>query len=219
MNSRDRVIAALRHQPVDRIPMGEFAVDYDTVEAVLGRKSYLRNKADSTIALWEGRRDEVAQSWREDFIDFYRRMDCFDILNNASMACGQLPPRDYMPDPPRKIDAATWEDRHGRICKFSETTHDITMVHDPAAAERVFTVEQFADAPPPAAPDASVFEVLDATLAEFAGHRFLCGQSGGEAGWALVGGMERGLMMFIEQPEVVRAAIDRAQRDADAADD
>lgn len=218
MNSRQRIVAALRHEPVDRIPYGEFAVDYDTVAAVLGRDTFLRNKAGSTIAFWEGRRDEVAQSWREDFVEFYRRMDCFDILNVAAMAGGLLPPRDYQPDPPQKIAPGTWQDRQGRVYKYSPTTNDITCVDDPVAREAVFTAAQFDSAPPRTRPDDSVYEVVDALIAAFRGERFLCGPSGGETGWTLVGGMERGLMMFIDQPDVVRAAIARATRDANAAD-
>ncbi|MBN2582778.1 MAG: hypothetical protein JXL80_06885 [Planctomycetes bacterium] len=218
MNSRQRVIAALRHEPVDRIPYGEFAVDYDTVAATLGRETFLRNKAGSTIALWEGRRDEVAQSWREDFIEFYRKMDCFDILNVAAIAGGLLPPKNYEPDPPRKIADDTWQDRHGRVYKFSPTTNDITCVDDPVARNAVFTTAQFDDALLPAEPDPSVYEVVDALIAEFRSERFLCGHSGGEAGWTLVGGMERGLMMFIDQPDVVKAAIRKSTRDGNAAD-
>lgn len=213
MNSHERVIAALRHQPVDRVPYGEFSVDSDTIAKVLGHPTYVRNKADSQIALWEGRRDEVAQSWREDYIAFYRKMDCFDVLSVCALACGLLPPKGYTPDPPRRIDAETWEDRHGRVYKYSAATHDITMVHDPQMWTRTFTVGQFADAPLPTPPDESVYEVVDALIAEFRGERFLCGHSGGEAGWQLVGGMERGLMMFIEQPEVVKAAIATELRD------
>ncbi len=207
MNSRQRVIAALRHEPVDRVPYGEFAVDFDTVSAVLGRETFLRNKAGSMVALWEGRRGEVAQSWREDFIEFYRKMDCFDILNVCAMAAGLLPPEDYEPDPPRKIGEGTWQDRQGRVFKYSSTTHDITCVEDPVARQGRWTVEQFDDAPPPQPSDPSVYEVVDALIAEFRGRRFLCGPSGGEAGWTLLGGMERGLMMFIEGPEVVKSAI------------
>lgn len=218
MNSRQRVIAALRHQGVDRIPFGEFAVDFDTVARVLGRETYLRNKAGSTIALWEGRRDEVAQSWREDFIEFYRKMDCFDIVHPAPMASGLLPPADYQPDPPRKIDEGTWQDGQGRVFKYSATTNDITCVDDPVARAAEFSVEQFRDAPLPEPPDESVYEVLDAQIAAFAGERFVCGHSGGEAGWFLLGGMERGLMAFIEQPDVVKAGIDRHVRAAKAAD-
>ena len=218
MTGRERVIAALRHQPVDRVPYGEFSVDFDTVSAVLGRETFLRNKAGSMIALWEGRRDEVAQSWREDFIEFYRKMDCFDILNVCAMAAGLLPPKDYQSDPPRKIDEGTWQDRHGRVFKYSSTTHDITCVEDPVARQGRWTVEEFDDASPPEPPDPSVYEVVDALIAEFRGQRFLCGPSGGEAGWTLLGGMERGLMMFIEAPEVVKAAIRRNVRDGQVAD-
>ena len=207
MNSRERVIAALRHQSVDRVPYGEFSVDSDTIAKVLGHETFVRNKAGSQIALWEGRRDEVAQSWREDYIAFYRKMDCFDILNVSALAAGLLPPKDYTPDPPRKIDSETWEDRQGRVYKYSGATRDITMVHDPETWTRQFTVEQFEKAPLPTAPDESVYEVVNALIAEFRGKRFLCGHSGGEAGWQLVGGMERGLMMFVDQPEVVKAAI------------
>lgn len=218
MNSRQRIIAALRHEPVDRIPYGEFAVDYDTVAAVLGRETYVRNKAASMIALWEGRRDEVAQSYLEDFKAFYRKMDCFDILNVCAMASGLLPPKDYEPDPPRKVDETTWEDRQGRVYKYSAATNDITCVHDPVAAARVWTVEEFDDAPPPEPPDPSVYEVVDALIAEFRGERFIAGHSGGEAGWVLLGGMERGLMAYVEQPEVVKAAIRNAVRQGNARD-
>ena len=218
MNGRQRVIAALRHEPVDRIPYGEFAVDYDTVSAVLGRDTFVRNKADSMIALWEGRRAEVAQSWREDFIEFYRKMDCFDILNVCAMATGLLPPKDYQPEAPRKVDGETWEDREGRVYKSSAMTHDIACVHDPVAASRVWTVEEFAGAPLPEPSDPSVYEVVDALIEAFRGERFLCGHGGEEAGWSLLGGMERGLMAFIEQPDVVKAAIASHVRAGNAKD-
>ncbi len=218
MNSRQRVIAALRHQPVDRVPYGEFAVDYDTVAAVLGRETYLRNKAGTQIALWEGRREEVAQSFREDFIEFYRRMDCFDVVHVSAMAAGLLPPRDYTPDPPRRVDESTWEDRYGRVYKLSTVTNDITCVRDPVAASREWSVEEFDEAPLPGSPDPSIYEVVDDLIEAFRGERFICGPSGGEAGWVLLGGMERGLMAFVEHPEVVKAAIRAAVRAANAKD-
>jgi len=219
VNSRERVTAALRHEPVDRVPYGEFAVDYDTVAAVLGRETFVRNKAGSMIALWEGRRDEVAQSWREDYIEFYRKMDCFDILNPAAMATSLLPPRGYdFSDSPTRVDAETWQDPEGRVYRYSSVTNDITCVDDPVARSRQWTVEEFDDAAPPEPADPSCYEVLDALIAEFRGDRFVCGHGGGEAGWILLGGMERGLMAFIEQPEVVKAAIRSAVRQANARD-
>ena len=74
MNGKERVIAAIEKKEVDRIPLGFYAVDYDTIEKVLGRKTYVRNKIEIQIALWEGRRDEVAESLKKDTVDFYNKI-------------------------------------------------------------------------------------------------------------------------------------------------
>lgn len=66
MDSKTRVKTALNHEVPDKIPFGEFAIDFDTVEKILGHETYVRAKAKSQIAFWEGRRDEVVQSWKED---------------------------------------------------------------------------------------------------------------------------------------------------------
>ena len=114
MSSKQRVLAALEHRESDRLPLGFFAVDHDTVEQVIGRKSFLRAKADSQIALWEGRRDEVAQSWREDAIEFYSKLDVIDMVPAHAMASSVLPPAGYEPLRPEKIDDVTWRDWQGR---------------------------------------------------------------------------------------------------------
>jgi hypothetical protein len=41
MNSKERVRAAIAKKPVDEIPLGFYAVDYDIVEKVIGRKTDL----------------------------------------------------------------------------------------------------------------------------------------------------------------------------------
>ena len=61
MTSKERVKAAIARQPVDKVPLGFYAVDYDTVEKVLGYPTYVRNKVAIQVALWEGRRDEVSE--------------------------------------------------------------------------------------------------------------------------------------------------------------
>ena len=134
MNSRERVLAALEHRPVDRLPLGFFAVDHDTVSKVLGRKTYLRAKAKSQVALWEGRRDEVAQSWREDAIEFYSKVDLIDIIPVHAMASSVLPPADYEPERPERIAEGIWRDRAGRIYRYSPQTEDITCIEDPGLA-------------------------------------------------------------------------------------
>ena len=94
MTGRQRVAAVMRGEIPDKVPFGEFAVDFDTVERVLGHETYYRAKARSQIAFWEGRRDEVVQSWKADGIAFFRKMPIFDIINFA-MACGLCPPKGW----------------------------------------------------------------------------------------------------------------------------
>lgn len=204
MKSKERVQRALAHQPVDRVPIGFFAIDFDTVERLLGHETYLRAKAKSQIAFWEGRRDEVVQSWKEDTIELYRKLDFIDIINVGAMASSTAPPSDYEPEKVRQVDAETWEADDGRVWKYSEVTADLTLVARP---ERDYAVTDFPLDEEPQPPDPSVYEVVDAVIAALGDQRFILGPSGGEAGMVLLGGMEHGLMLYALKPEVVRQAI------------
>ncbi len=207
MNSRQRVLAALEHGEPDRPPLGFFAVDHDTVSKVLGRQTFLRAKAASQLALWEGRRDEVAASWREDAIEFYSKLDMIDIVPVHAMASSVLPPQGYEPLRPEKIDDVSWRDRQGRVYRYSPRTDDITCIDDPVMREKTFTPEDFPVPESVAPPDASCFEVVDAVIGHFAGERFVVGPSGNEASMVLLGGdYERGLLEFALNPEAVLSA-------------
>ena len=207
MNSRERVLAALEHRPVDRLPLGFFAVDHDTVSRVLGRETYLRAKAKSQIALWEGRRSEVAQSWREDAIEFYSRIDLIDIIPVHAMASSVLPPADYEPERPERIAEDTWRDRAGRIYRYSPQTEDITCIEDPGLARSTFAPGDFPVPDKIEPPDQSCFEVVDSVIGTFQGERFVIGPSGNEAAMILLGdNYERGLLEFALNPPAVRAA-------------
>jgi len=209
MNSRERVLLALEHKIPDRVPWGEYAIDYDTVEKILGHETYLRAKAKTQIALWEGRRDEVAQSWKEDIIELYKKLDFMDIINLGAMCTAVLPPKNYKPEKPKKIDGNTWEFKDGSVYKYSSITGDITLVYDPQKWTREFRLEDFRyEDPMP--PDESQFEVVDAVINEFKGKKFILGPDGGEVSLVLLGGMERGLVEYINNPEVVKRAIDVA---------
>ena len=99
MDSKTRVKMALNYGEPDRIPFGEFAIASDTAEKILGHETYVRAKAKSQIAFWEGRRDEVVQSWKEDGVALYRKLDFLDIICVHAIAFGRVPPADYEPDP------------------------------------------------------------------------------------------------------------------------
>lgn len=223
LTSRERVARVLAGQPVDRVPIGFFAIDSDTVEKILGHPTYLRAKAKSQIAFWEGRRDEVVASWKNDTLELYRKLDFIDLIPACCMASSIVPPKGFVPDEvPRKIDDSTWEYRDGRILKYSPVTADITVVHDPQQWTREFKLEDFdleTAARPVPPPDPSIFEVVDAVLAEFGRDRYVLGPCGGEVAMPLLGGMERGLMMYAEQPDVVRRAIECDLLRAEARDE
>jgi len=216
MTSKERVYAALEGRIPDRVPYAEFAVDFDTVERLIGHETFLRAKAKSQIAFWEGRRDEVAQSWLEDHIALQRKLP-LDIVT-FPMATWEMPP---VTDetPPRRLDAKTWEDREGRVYKLSEATQDITCVHDPVRDARVFTAAEFEKDPEPLRRDERSWQILDAVVREFKREKFICGPSGGSVGIVLLGGMERGLLELAANPAAVKAATRcqlRQQNEADA---
>lgn len=216
MNSRERVAATLDGVVPDRVPIGEFAVDFDTVERIIGHETYLRAKAKSQIAFWEGRHDEVAESYRRDHIELHEKLE-LDIVTFPT-ATWLIPPETDVP-PPRRIDPSTWEDRDGRIFRLSEITADITCVHDPVAALHTFTVAEFQRAPESPEPDARSLGILDAVVGRFKGEKYICGPSGGEVGIVFLGGMERGSMELIENPDVVRAATSLRVEEQNLADE
>jgi hypothetical protein len=215
LNSKERVQRTLRREPVDRIPIGFFAIDFDTVERLVGHETYLRAKARSQIAFWEGRRAEVVQSWIEDTIALYRKLDFVDIINVAAMASGIAPARDDEPERVRRTDTDTWEAADGRIWKYSPVTADLTLVHEP---EPHFTADQFDLNQATEPPDPSVFEVVDAIVASLGDTRYVLGPCGGEAGMVLLGGMQHGLMAYALQPDLVRLATDYSTRLAELND-
>jgi uroporphyrinogen-III decarboxylase len=215
MTSKERVAAALEGRIPDRVPYAEFAVDFDTVERLLGHETFLRAKAKSQIAFWAGRHDEVAQSWLEDHIALQKMLP-LDIVT-FPMATWEMPPATEEP-PPRRTDATTWEDRQGRVYKLSEATQDITCVLDPVRDARVFTAAEFEQDAEPIRRDERSWKILDAVVQEFKAEKFICGPSGGSVGIVLLGGMERGLLELAANPEAVRAAtksLVRRQNEAD----
>lgn len=214
MNSKERAGIAFKRGIPDRCPLGFFAINSDTAAKVLGRPTYWRAKAKCQIAFWEGRRDEVVQSWIEDGVELYKKLDIIDIIPVSNHMAGICPPKNYRPVPPKKIADDTWEDSSGKIYKYSPLTADITMIHDPQGWTREYKVEEELWDGTVTPPDASVFEAVDAFIAAFKDDRFIIGPSAPAEGWLLLGGMERGFLEIASEPDAVKAIyasrIDRA---------
>lgn len=202
MNGRERVQAAIARQPVDRVPLGFYAVDHDTVERVIGRPTMVRNKIEIQIAIWEGRRDELVESYQRDSVDFYRKIDCADLI--LFKEAPLVPPKGYEPDPPKKIGQDLWEDREGRIWKADRDANDIMIVHRPAS-DASYSVDDFPIPDPIEPPDESIFEAFDHLLAQLGQERYICGLV--RAGpMPMLGSFQEAMMVYALQPEVIHAA-------------
>lgn len=206
MNSKQRVQAVLKGEIPDKLPWGELAIDFDTVEKILGHETYLRNKAKCQIAFWEGRRDEVVQSWKEDIVELYSKLDCMDIINLNGNAQGLVPAVNAEIESPKRIDETTWESSDGKIYKYSNVTHDIHLINDPEKWTKEFSKENYSKSPVCEKPDESIFEVVDYVIEKLGEEKYILGPSGDEVGMILFNGMERGLLEFVTNPDTIKAA-------------
>jgi hypothetical protein len=120
---------------------------------------------------------------------------------------------------PRRIDDSTWEDKYGRIFIYSPQTEDITCVKDPAEEARRYSIEEFQKDPLRPELDPRSFKILDAVIQEFKREKFVCGPSGGIPGIVFLGGLERGSLAILQNPELVRAATAYLVREQNLADE
>ena len=193
MNSKQRIQTILEHSVPDRPGLGFFAIDSDIAGKVLGRDTYWRNKAASQVAFWEGRRDEVVQSWKEDGIELYKKLDIIDIVPVCCGAAGLCPAKNEEIESPKQVDDVTWRFDDGRVYKYSPITNDFTMTEDPGMWSREFNVDELLWDGVVTEPDESIFEVVDAFIEAFGDDRFVLGPSEEQA-WFMFGGFERGLL-------------------------
>ena len=146
MTPKERVKAVLNHEEPDRVPTGEFAMDYKIIEAVLGRETFYRSKSREIRALWDGRRDEVVESQKKDLVEFIRKTD-MDMV-----PVQMVPARNAVFDKPKQIDENTYKDSFGNLLRYSEATQDIMLLERGEKAPNA--IEQ----PPP---DGSEWELFD----------------------------------------------------------
>ena len=130
MLPRERVLAALEHREPDRIPWGEHSIDYNVYEDILGRKTFVQAKMRETQALWDGRRDEVVESYKRDRLDLIRALE-MDIV-----FVGAVPRKEEPPEPMEKLSEGVYRNRDGDIYHVSATTHDLMPYLRNAAAYR-----------------------------------------------------------------------------------
>jgi len=122
VTSKERVLKALDHQEPDRVPVGEWGIDHDIVERVIGHKTYWRARAEITKALWAGKRDEVVESYKKDLVELIERLD------QDLVPVHLVPPKGLAPTKVKQIDKETWEDEEGRIFKYTSGNDAILCI-------------------------------------------------------------------------------------------
>ncbi len=124
MLPRERVFAALEHREPDRIPWGEHSIDYNVYEDILGRETLVQSKIKQTQAYWDGRRDEVVESYKRDRLDLIRALE-MDIVFVSG-----VPAKGYHPRPMEKLDEETYRDGRGNIHRVSSVTGDLRPLEE-----------------------------------------------------------------------------------------
>ena len=130
MTSKERVLKTIDHKEPDRVPIGEWGIDHDHVSRIIGHHTYWRNRKDTTLALWEGRRDEVVESMKNDLVELVEKLD-YDVI-----VVEMVPPKGYKPlDPPRKTGDGIWEDTKGNVYKYAASNDSIVCLTHPEPKE------------------------------------------------------------------------------------
>ena len=201
MNSKQAVNEVLKFGSPAYIPIGTYAIDCDIVEKIIGHKTYVRNKVETWFALNSGRRDEVAQSLKEDSVELFRKLPNIDVIIPFKEAA-LLPPAGEIVSKKEKLNDTTWRDESGIIYKISRETNDVCVSYP----EREYTADDFSGRAF-SLPDESVFEAYDHFINAFRDDRFLLGLSGGFEVMPMPGGMENGLAMYLTEPEMIQACV------------
>jgi len=203
MTSKERVKTTLRHEQPDRVPVGEFEIEFSVVEEALGRPTFYRAKAKRDMALWEGRRDEVVESSKADYVEFVRKC-------GLDIACVMLEPgRQQEIEKPRKIDRDTWRDMRGNILKLSKESADILIVE--AGTETIPPEEAERFAPKPG--DESRWEQVDYVVEKLGATHYIIGQMAGDTIWYPSGTyLEPWLLRMAEDPDGIAAEEPKAAK-------
>ena len=205
MTPRECVRRTIVHEAAPYVPLGFYTADHDTVEAVIGHETYVRNKIKCQIGFWEGRRDEIVASLKEDSVAFFRKIDCCDLITFKEAPI--VPPKGYVPPKFKRLDDVTWKLDDGSIWRVAELTNDITCVQPPdAVCKKQPSMNDYVLPPQVAQPDDSIYEAFDYLVAKLGEERYIAGFTGGFTAMVDLPGENGGLVGYYLMPEVVRAA-------------
>lgn len=122
MTGKERIKAALENRQPDLVPWGEHCIDYNIFEMVLGRPSLVHAKFKETRAYWEGRRDEIAESYKRDYVDLAEALD-MDLMTLFPIA-----PKGYTGEKLRETGTDKYADSLNNKYIYSPETEDLMKI-------------------------------------------------------------------------------------------
>ncbi len=210
MNSKERVITALEHNEPDRVPTGEIGIDYPIIERVLARKTFYRTKWKELKALWEGKRNEVVESYKKDIVDLTKKLE-LDFIPVFLIPFFPLDPLGLknIIKKPRFIDEYTWEDGDGDIWKFLPGSEGWPT----CIKQRELTIDDI-QIPLKVEIDESQLELIRYVVKKLGKTHFILGRGvDGTFPW-FIGGMENFLAKMVTEPEFIRKTIEASTKRA-----
>lgn len=201
MLPKERMLAALMHREADRVPVGELASDWEITDRAIGRPTYYRSKWREWVAVWEGRRDDVARSYGRDVVDLARKFE-WDFL-----VVPLVPARKKEYKRPQMLGEYTWRDESGKVWKYSPESggHEMLIEAPPFTIEDIVMPEQYRV-------DESCLEGLAQAVREAGGTHFVMGRLPSVSfPWRETVGLEEFLMRMVTEPEFVDKAMAAAR--------
>ena len=200
MLPRERVIAQLKHEEPDLVPMGENHVHNSFVEQVLGREILFNNGYKALNAVWEGRRDDVIKSCIEVHTELPIALGWDYVRVSASPKRKEFQRRPYMTSEKSFVD---------------ETGQEIFF--DPAIGlemqpnfDKEMTIHQLPDADEEFIVDDSELDAVRGVIAKLKKTHFIMARMpvDGTFPYTDTVGVEELLMRMITDPEYVKKAIE-----------
>lgn len=120
MTSKERVLKTVNHEEPDRVPVGEFGIDHDHLEKALGHPTFWRNRAGTTKAIWQNRREEIVETMKRDLDEMVAKFE-YDVVTVEAVPSAHS----HFAEPPKEISSGVWEDRDGIIYKYAASNDSI----------------------------------------------------------------------------------------------
>ncbi len=199
MTPKERVKAALRREPPDRVPTGENQMDGRLIEQVLGRPVLCHKGWEELQALWNGRRDEVARDYGEVHADLPLALE-WDYVRVPVVPAR----RGYRP--PQMTGPYSWIDERGEEVQLNPDAGSLIM-------RRRYPDLGIDDLPDPDEPftvDPSELEAVRRVAERIGRTHFIIGRTpvDGSFPWEYSIGMENFMVKMLTEPGFVRRAVD-----------